>query len=88
MGQTVLDTDAFTNTAGTVLHTHNAKWRDQGFLNPCNIATSGTACGGLNNAVQVNTGATWTNDQWAEFTIVAFPLGGFAWSPQQRTEFC
>lgn len=71
-GQNVLDTDSFNGTNGNVLSTYNANWVKQ---NPAvdEVIIAGTPGIGVNPASSPNadyrTGKTWTNDQWAEFTL-------------------
>jgi hypothetical protein len=69
MSQTQLDTDNFSGTAATVLHTYNGKWKTIAFKNDCQISTPNGGVGGDGSA-DYNDGQTWTNDQWAELVAV------------------
>jgi len=82
-GQTLLDSDDFTGTAGANLHTYDANWvlagsawcTDLKISAPTNGGV-GTGSGGPGLSCTYRTGKTWTNDQYAQLTVVALPTGG------------
>src|SRR5215471_4495821 len=82
-GQTLLDSDDFSGTAGTNLHSYNANWvlagsawcTDLKISTPTNGGV-GTGSGGPGLSCTYRTGKTWTNDQYAQLTVVALPTGG------------
>jgi hypothetical protein len=77
-GQVTLDTDNFTGTAGTALHSYSANWVNfasnncyDGQISTPNgaAATNGQpACN-----TDYRTAATWTNDQFAQVTVLNVP---------------
>jgi hypothetical protein len=77
MGQNVLDTDVFGGTAGTALPTYDANWVNAPLSNLWNNLVISTPNGGVVAGVSFcaayRTGQTWTNDQFAQATIVALP---------------
>lgn len=76
-GQVQLDSDTFSGTSATQLHTYNANWVSSVFNAWCNPDVISTPNGGVygNNACDERTGFTWTNDQWAQVTYNAAPSG-------------
>lgn len=75
--QNVLDTDTFGGTAGTVLHTYNAKWINSTMASICFDALISTGSSGVaanaGESCDYDTGQTWTDNQWAQMTLVAVP---------------
>lgn len=76
-GQNVLDTDSFTGTAGTALPTYNANWVTAGSGDYGNLNISTPNGGVANFGANYRTGFSWTNDQWAEFTVVTVSDAAF-----------
>ena len=76
-GQTILNTDAFTGTATTVLPTYSANWVTVTDGVDCIISTpnGGVAAPSTSTCKNYNTAATWTNDQFAEVTVTALGAG-------------
>lgn len=76
-GQNVLDTDAFTNSDGTALTTHAAKWYHtncgENAFDTVYIKTNGAGADGGGGGYVCNNGFTWTNDQWSELTVITAP---------------
>ena len=74
--QNLLDTDSFGGTAATQLPTYDAKWSKAGTaeVNNCVIATPTGNVAGNGVCGDYSTGATWTNNQWAEVTVTTADL--------------
>jgi hypothetical protein len=76
VAQILLDTDTFTDTNGTLLTAHvegSGTWGNSHNLDGAiqsNAVRTRTANEPIHN---LRSGPTWTNDQWAQFTFVAFP---------------
>jgi len=81
-GQTTLDTDNFTGTAGTALHTYNANWDNASYNVQCAdgaIATGSNGASGSFTACDGRTGQTWTNNQFAQATLVVAAVADAAY---------
>lgn len=75
--QTQLDSDSFNGTAGTGLHTYNAKWRISPYAvnhNELILSTpnGSTVCATVGCIID-NNGQSWTNDQYAQVTFTTLP---------------
>jgi hypothetical protein len=70
-GQTILDTDTFSGTAATNLHTYNANWENSPYSSACNDGKISTPNGGVAGFASCDdrTGFTWTNNQFAQATL-------------------
>ena len=75
MAQILLDTDTFTDTNGTLLSAHfedGGTWGDYANVE-AQIQSNRLTTRAINdNTVQARLGKTWTPDQWAQITYVAF----------------
>lgn len=73
--QTLLDTDGFSGTNGTVLPTYDTNWTDESVsTDDLTIRGCSGSCGAGGSGANLRVGQTWTNNQWAEITVDASTL--------------